>query len=379
MLLALLLQAAPAPAAPPRDIVVTGRPLDATARALAECLARRCPPDADATATLAHAENQFVAGDYGAARQTLNASINRNRRFAKDYPEPVSNLMRANARVNAHMGEAELARINHVESLNALRAALPRTDARVLVQRMEVASGEAKRGRAEAALRMYAEIADDAGAAKLPVVEGYARLRRVVVLAAVSAIDSGYESDFRAAVRWFADRSDLQSFKTAAELVAAQMASRKGDPAAIDALIARYGRSSTRPQLIYAPVEVPQDADRSQLGGTATNALSVDDYAGQWADVSFWIKPDGRVGDLEILRGGPGLNEAWVKPITSRIAQRRYAPLAMAADEPGVLRVERYTRISDLVSNTRSRIRERGMVAHVEMIDLTADPAKPAS
>ncbi len=376
LLLALLLQAAPA--APTPDIVVTGQRLDATARALAACIARACPPDEDARAALAHAENQFVAGDYRAARVTLGAAINRTKRFAKTYPVPVADLMRANARVNAHLGEAELARINHVESLNALKAGLPAADPRVLVQRMEVASGEARRGRAEAALEMYAGIANDARAATLPVVEGYARLRRVVLLAAISSIDAGYDPDFRAAVRWFAARPELRTFRAAAELVAAQMAAKKGDAAAVEALIAQYGRTSTRPQLIYAPVEVPQDSGRSQLGGSSTNTLAADDYAGQWVDVSFWIKPDGRVEEPDILRGGPGLDRAWVKPIMARIAQRRYAPLAMAPDEPGLLRVERYTRIADLVSNTRSRIRERSTLAHVEMIDLTAEPAGAA-
>ena len=51
------------------DIVVTARSLQDTADALAACIARNCPPDEDIAATLAHAENQFVGGDYRSARR----------------------------------------------------------------------------------------------------------------------------------------------------------------------------------------------------------------------------------------------------------------------------------------------------------------------
>lgn len=373
-LLALLLQTTPAPPAPAKDIVVTGRRLDSTARTLADCIARRCPTDEDARATLAHAENQFVAGDYADARRTLQGAINRNKRFAKDHPVPVADLMRANARMNAHLGEAELARFGQIDSLVALKAGLPANDGRVLVQRMEVAAADARRGQAEPALQAYLGIAEDARRAGLPTVEGYARLRRVILLAAISASDKGYASDLKAAVRWFGDRPDLGSFKVAADLIAAQAAARKGDTAAIDALIARQGVATRRPRLLFAPVDVAQDNGRSADGGSDTNALTIDDYEGQWADVSFWVKPDGRVADVDILRAGPRLDARWVRPITARIAQRRYAPLAMAPDEPGLLRVERYTLIADLTATTRSRIRVRSSAARVEMIDLTAEP-----
>ena len=47
-----------------RTIVVTGRPLAGTARALAECIVRHCPPDEEIDRTLAHMENPFIAGRY---------------------------------------------------------------------------------------------------------------------------------------------------------------------------------------------------------------------------------------------------------------------------------------------------------------------------
>src|SRR5436305_9345304 len=112
LLAALLLASAPdAAAAPPQAedpaqqaIVVTGTPIRDTERALRECLARKCPPNEDINAALAHAENLFVAGRYQDARSVTRAAIGRNHRFRKTYPVDVSDLYRANSRISAHLG-----------------------------------------------------------------------------------------------------------------------------------------------------------------------------------------------------------------------------------------------------------------------------------
>jgi hypothetical protein len=68
ILLSLALAATTAAAPPPaarqdqQTIIVTGRSLTDTERALRDCLARKCPPNEDIDASLAHAENLFVAG-----------------------------------------------------------------------------------------------------------------------------------------------------------------------------------------------------------------------------------------------------------------------------------------------------------------------------
>src|SRR3954452_19851125 len=97
ILLSLALAATAANAAPPRQpqpdeqmIIVTGRSLSDTERALRECLARKCPPNEDIDASLAHAENLFVAGKYGDARRVTLASIGRNHSYRKTYPVDVS-------------------------------------------------------------------------------------------------------------------------------------------------------------------------------------------------------------------------------------------------------------------------------------------------
>jgi hypothetical protein len=385
--LLLLLQAAaaapaPAAAAPSRDIVVTGNRVDATARALADCLARRCPPAEDIRATLAHAENQFVAGSYQEARRTLQSSVNRNRRFGAAHPVPVSDLFRAHARVAIHLGEAQQARLSTIESLAALRAGLDDRDGRVLAQRIEVADIDGRTGRTVPALNAYATIADDAHRAGLPVVEGYARLRRVVLLIAMAQVDGGYRSDLRAAVRWFEDHPQLAAFRTAAELMSAQAAMKRGDPAEVDALIARYGRATERPQLLFAPVATRDEALRLANGGSMLSRLNMDTVDDQWVDVSFWVTPEGRVADVAVLRESPKLTGQWVRPIVDGIARRRYAPLRMQPGEPGVLRVERYTFTAYWTDATGSRIRVREPISRIEMIDLTAEgtgaPTPPA-
>ena len=372
LLLAMLLQAA---SAPPGDIVVTGHRLETTAAALAACVARHCPTDEDARATLAHAENQFVAGDYAAARITLRRSINRNKRFASRYPVPVSDVMRANARMNLHLGEGQLYRIGQVEALLALKAGLPETDGRVLAQRVEVADAFARVGKVEQALAAYTTVADEADRAGSRTVEAYARLRRVVLLTAISNANPGYEPDLRDAVRWFANKPDLAPFRMVAELMAAQHDAHKGEPAALDAIIARSAKATKRPQLLYAPMLTQQGSERAASGGSVTNLISLNNYDGQWADVGFFVTRDGKVGDIDILREGPKLDRSWVKPITEAIARRRYAPLDLPPGDPGLLRVERYSLTAFWIKDaTGTRIPTREATPRVQMIDLTADP-----
>src|SRR5688500_17953455 len=90
-----------------QTIIVTGTSLSQSERDLRDCLARNCPPDEDIEATLAHAENLFVAGDYERARRTTKASLGRNSRHADRFPVEVSNLYRAGSRIAVHLGEGK--------------------------------------------------------------------------------------------------------------------------------------------------------------------------------------------------------------------------------------------------------------------------------
>ena len=76
-------------------ITVTGHRLQAYRDALAACLARNCPTNEDVDASLALAEAQFVEGEYDEARFTVARALRRNRDAAGAFPEPVSDLYRA--------------------------------------------------------------------------------------------------------------------------------------------------------------------------------------------------------------------------------------------------------------------------------------------
>lgn len=131
--------------------------------------------------------------------------------------------------------------------------------------------------------------------------------------------------------------------------------------------------AADRPVLLYSPPIIQVVNDRAFRGGDVIAQMATENYDDQWADVSFWVKPDGRVADPDILRGSKALDRYWLKPVLAAIAARRYAPLKLAANDPGLLRVERYTRTAHLVTSTGSRLRVREAFPRIEMLDLTAE------
>ena len=374
---------AASPDAQPGDVVVTGVRLSDSAAALKACLARKCPPDQDIAATLAHAENLFVAGDYHAARQTLGRSIGRNKRHASKFPVQVSDLLRANSRIAAHLGDGESYQIGAFDVVSALKAGLPDNDPRVLAARIEVGDSFAKTRQPDMALNIYKDVAQRAHVLHLPVVEGYARLRTAIFLRAMADSDAGtYRRDAIKAIDALITNPDpqLAAFALAGKLLRAQMAAKDGDTAAIDALVAEYrGKNQgTRPVLLYGPkIQSREQSNRQFNGGSTTNQMAADNFDNQWVDVSFWIKPDGRVSDAGVLRQSPKLSGYWVQPIVDLIAGRRYAPLTMDPSQPGLLRVERYTFTSRWTTVVGSHLQQREPTPQIEMIDLSQDtPAK---
>lgn len=362
------------------EVVVTGVSLKDSAAALKACIARKCPPDEDIRATLAHAENEFVAGDYHAARAALQSSIGRNKRHAKQFPVQVSDLLRANSRVAAHLGESESFMANSADVVAALKAGLDDNDPRVLAAQIEVGDGYARTRQIEAAVEQYNGVARHAHALNLPVVEGYARLRTAILYAALSDRDPGtYRGEANRAINVLVNGTDprLKTFALAAKLLRAQMAAKSGDPAAIDRLVDEYRSAGSGIQtvLLYAPkIKLPEQSDRSGSGGENINQLAMENFENQWVDISFWVTPAGKVSDAQVLRQSPQLAGRWVQPIVASIADRRYAPLKMDPQDPGVLRVERYSFTSHWTERLGTRIRQREAIPQIEMVDLSRDP-----
>lgn len=365
-----------------RDIVVTGQRLPDLQHALETCLARHCPPDQDIAATLAVAENEFVNGNYDAARSTLGRSIDRNKRFAKRYPIDVSNLLRANYRVAEHLGDGDSFRIGTFDTVSALKAGLPDTDPRVLAAEIEVGDMYARFGRVDEATDQYDHIARRAAALGLWNLQGMARLRKVILYSQLAAVKpSLYAAAAKRAANDIIGDSDphMAPFVQAASFLSAQMSAHSGDSGAVDRMIADLHAtgSGKTPILLYQPViEQASRADLDHLWGSTTTKLARTNYDGQWIDVGFWIKPDGRVDGVDVLRSGQGAGTpGWAKPILAAIGGRRYAPLHLDDGTPGMIRVERYTLTARKTFVTGSRIATRESQPQIEMLDLTAEPA----
>jgi tetratricopeptide (TPR) repeat protein len=352
-----------------QTIVVTARPIDETGRALAECLARKCPPNEDIDATLAHAENLFVSGDYKAARQTTLASIARNRRHASAFPVPVADLYRANGRIAAHLGEGRSYESSTNAVARSLKAGVPDGDLRVIGAELEKAGMYASIGRVERARQIYARMQRQARRLGRDDIAAHIRLRA----AWLHQIESN-EAFARAALKEIAaDRTPAARTARAGALVLlAQLDRERGKPVAADALAGELRElSGGRPVLLFSPrVVTPTNAAAMGVVGSGLRRMPMQPFEKQWVDVGFRIGPEGRVGDVEMLRGQGSTD--WAKPLLRAIAGRIYSP---TDGSEGQYRVERYslTSLWDYKS-TGSHRRQRSPQARIEMLDLTAEP-----
>jgi hypothetical protein len=370
--LLILAPAAPAPPAPAAQeeqaIVVTGTSLRDTERALKACLARHCPPNEDIDATLAHAENLFVAGDYKQARATAKASIGRNGQYAKDYPVDVSDLYRANGRIAAHLGEGEDYEFSTNGMRRILNSSFGEKDPRVIGADLEIASMYASLGRLDSARRKYQQAEREAREAGREDLVGLAQVRAAWLFQLSGDTDVGR----RVLQKIAADTDPRRKVaRLSALILLSRMARLEGKPDNIDGVIAELRTSASRkPVLVYAPkIELTRREVEGRIGST-TGLLATQNFDDNWIDVGFWVTPDGKVNDAEILRHRG--DTAWTAPLMRSIAGRLYSP---SSDPEGSYRVERYTWTS-LWKWDRSgtHIRQRSPDGQIEYLDLTGEP-----
>ncbi len=400
ILLALSLQAVAAPSvamvSEKRDIVVIGTPLKDSERYWQACRKRHCPPDEEIKAALIHGENLFVAGDYRQSRAVLNATIANTRGSEACFPVAVSDLRRAEARVATHMGETDDVRRGMVASRDALKAGLGAKDQRTLAQRLQIGDSMMLEGPQSmssgpnmfyndyrlGALRAYESVARDAEQLDLPEIRGRAMIRVASLLTVLAAGNpSAYETRARAALRRITDTTDprLAVFRDAAVLLGGRMDIARGDPGAVDRLVASYkGPPSDRPVLLYAPPidwNASHDRTAAAAGVIAASGTGHTDagHADEWIDVTFVVRPDGRVEDVEMLRESGNRRSDWIGPVLQQIAGRRYAPLMVETGAPGQMRVERHTYTASWGGGTGSRIRKQVGKPRVVVLDLTAE------
>lgn len=350
-------------------IVVTGTSLADSEARLAACLARNCPPREDIEASLAHAENQFIAGDYAGSRRTLGKSRGRNDRYAKTLPIEVADLNRAYGRLSNLDGRPDQSRLLQIEALDALKAGLDDKDARVLMQQLMVGDEFARAGQLRAAENIYRRVGKRARKAGQLYVVGHAMLRDAVVFGAMASVRSDYRGTAR---RKIADiertaEPELAGFRHAAKLLRASLAAYENDSEALEKAIAAIPpRKSGKPVLIYAP---PIRIEKITAGGDQT--LPASEGSPEWIDVRFQIAANGRVQDAGVVHDSGNIGKDWPKLVLESVSRRRYAPMLTQGE--GTTRIERFSYVHDLTMKTSSRIVRRASDGRLTSLDLTDD------
>jgi hypothetical protein len=366
-----------------QEIVVTGKSLKQTEADLKACLERKCPPDEDIKATLAHAENLFVAGDYKNSRATLKSSIGRNKRHGEAFPVPVSDLLRANGRIAEQMGEAKDFQLSVLDMRDTLKKSFGETDFRTLVAQIEVGDSRAKLGFPDEAERIYQQVEERALAANQPRVASFARLRQALQWRGRFDMAPNKrnldELNKRLDVLITQPLPESSDFALAAEVIKAKADRKGGSDASTAALIKRFAEQggASKPVLLYAEPLVRDDLTTGRPETEPTlntlNRLTALQARNQWADIGFWIGADGRITEVDVLRTDG--DTSWLKPVVANIQKRVYAPLKKdEGSAPGFYMIERYTLTARFESgNTGTRLRRREATPRIERIDLTPE------
>jgi hypothetical protein len=109
---------------------------------------------------------------------------------------------------------------------------------------------------------------------------------------------------------------------------------------------------------------------------STTRLMAAENFDDRWVDIGFWVTPEGRVKDADILRhSGPIY---WAQPLVRSISGRIYSPGGEAGSD-GTYRIERYSYTSLWMDRTGTHLRQRGPNARLEFLDLTAEDQPRAS
>lgn len=373
LLLALMLagqQAVVEPSAPQADVVITGNRMR---DALDKCLARNCPPEEEVDAAMNAGAESFSAGRYDEAKAILRRAISRNRKYASRMPGPVSDLYATYADVTEHEGDNEAFRHATRESVDVLRDALGRSHPLALRVSARVGDMWVKLGNPDSADSAYRDAAEEAARAGNTDMAAALTFRRAWLALSAKQIERS---------RRLLDQLELGQgkdprFARPLRILRARIAVARDGEGGTDELIAALrATQGAQPVLLYEPPYPEFDTD-----GTPglTQDGSVDVMASRsagareanlaWADIGYWVRPDGRPAEVEILR--PSRDGQWAKPLIEHIKARRYVPATQDADGLGAYRVERFTLRPARGVPTGSHIRLRTGAPTLHAIDLT--------
>lgn len=358
-----------------QNVVVTGTRIQDFRDRLAACLARNCPVNEDVDATLALAEVLFIAGEYRDARTAIRSSIGRNRRHASGFPEPVSDLYRANSRVARHIGLDTEAQASTREILYALQAGIPTEDYRHFTARLEIAQSLVAFGRYEAARNELSRLATLARNAGRDDVVAVTELRTLWI----DYMQSPSHSVPRRLLEMasWTDRA-RRIYSIGARVLLVRIYSEREENAQADAVIAQLGRMGGRRQLLFNPpfeLAVREIGLASPTDGAVVqnvNSRMSLNFEDKWIEVGYWVQPNGRVSDLEIVRRSRGAG-GWETPLMASIRGRRFS-----TGDDSTYRLERYTFTAGYEARSGTRIAQRSPLARLEYFDLSGDqPDRP--
>jgi hypothetical protein len=356
------------------DIVITG---DRLSEAHARCAQGRCTPLQDAQTTVALAEQKFAEGDYLGSKHVLAQAISRNKAKAAEAPRSVAALYEAYSTVALHEGDQFTYRTALANQVRTLRDNLPADDMSVVAA--STAYGDMwitlkKYRNADLAYRSAEQEALRSGVEPAILRTG---IKRAWFYASVNKTADALRKLDEVAARPGARAPDV---RTTIEILRLRIAAKDADDAKMDELIKRVSASDQeQPVLLWAPpyernalVEGNDEAVR--LGFRQIIPSHSADYSKvQWADVGFWIRPDGRTEDADVLRSSPSVD--WTGAVLQQIAGRRYAADSSSRNKgfgQGRYRVERFTRKSAYETPIGSLVRRRVASGGYEVIDLTA-------
>lgn len=352
------------------EIIVSGKRLDDAYR---ECIDRACPPLRDAQVSIAYAEQQFRDGAYVKARKTLAAAVSRNKRYAATAPKPVAAIYEAYATVALHDGEMDVYRKAVAGQVGTLRRNLPPTDPAVTAVAFATGDMWVALHNGEAADSSYRAVEHRALATGDATLAMVATLRRVGLANALGYPDKAAILMAEAEARPAAADPTLRSVL---QVVRLRLAARRSDDGQVDRLVREIGRdASTTPVLVWAPpYEVnalaAARAEAQKFGGPDPVAVATSDPSPiQWADIGFWIRPDGKTDDVEILRGSR--STGWASYLLKQISARRYTGSTAVAGDRGVYRIERFTERGTYMTPIGKLTRVRTGPSQLEVLELT--------
>lgn len=364
-------QAVAPPSAAKADVVIIGNRMR---DALEKCLARNCPPEEEVDAAMDAGAESFAAGRYREARTILRRAVSRNKKYGGRMPGRMSDLYATYADVTEHEGDEQAFRRATHDSVIVLRRALGSDHPTVLGVNARVGDMWVKLGNAvsaDSAYRGAAEDADRAGHADLAAALTFRR-----AWLATGARDAALARRLHAQLE--RDYGSDPRFAGPLRVLKARIAMAKGDEVDVDKLVAALGDVGTAEPLLVREPPYPEFAPgmSSGIGPNGELDLAAARSSGMsvnqgllWADIGYWVRPDGKPAEVEILR--PMKGGSWAKPLVKHIAARRYAPMKQMAGGIGAYRIERFTLRSAYGVPIGSRIMGRIGPQKLQVIDLT--------